>query len=79
MTGREIILRILGEKKIGQWDLARMVGAKNQSNVSETLKRDIKLRVFVKYLDAMGYRVVVEKKGVGRPSEDVMVVTAGEE
>ena len=75
MTAREVVLEILREKKLKQGDLAAMVGLKNQSNVSETLKREIKVSVFVRWLDALGYRVVVERKTRGRVEEGVMILT----
>lgn len=78
MTAREVVLEILKEKGLTQSDLAKMVGLRNQSNVSETLKREIKVSVFVKFLNALGYRVVIEKKTRGRQEDGLMVLTEQE-
>ena len=75
MTAKEAVMEILKEKGLKQADLAKMVGLRNQSNVSETLKREIKVSVLVRFLDALGYRVVIEKKTNGRAEEGVMVLT----
>ena len=79
MTAREVILAILKEKGMTQSDLAKMVGLRNQSNVSETLKREIKVYVFVRFLIALGYRVVIEKKSRGRLEDGVIVLTEPEQ
>ena len=79
MTAREVILAILKEKGMTQSDLAKMVGLRNQSNVSETLKREIKVSVFVRFLNALGYRVVIEKKSRGRLEDGVIVLTEPEQ
>lgn len=65
---REEILRIMKEADLNQTQLARLLGMKNQSNVSEALKRDVKFSLFEKMVDAMGYEIIIQKKRRGRKS-----------
>lgn len=68
MSGAEIVKSIMSETDINQTQLAKLVGMKNQSNVSEALKRDIKFSLFQKMIEAMGYEIIVQKKRRGRKS-----------
>ncbi len=61
---REIILQLMKECGINQAQLAPLIGMKKQANVSAALQHDMKVSLFIKMLDAMGYEVVVQKKAV---------------
>lgn len=66
MTGRDTIEAIMDKKGITQGELAKLVGFPGQSTVSEKLKRDIKISVFVKMVNALGYEIVIRERGQGR-------------
>lgn len=78
MDAKKIITTIMKEKGISQLMLARMIGFRGQSNVSEALKRDMRISVFAKMLDALGYEVVVRKKSSGRKGDGVYVLEVDE-
>lgn len=62
MTGKAVLKEALKESKMKQIDLAEHFGV-NKATVSTNLRRDnIGLDVFVRYMDAMGYAVMVGKK-----------------
>jgi transcriptional regulator with XRE-family HTH domain len=67
---REEILRLMKETGITQTQLAKLLGMKNQSNVSEALKRDLKYSLFESMVDALGYEIIIQKKRRGRRSVD---------
>ena len=75
MTGPDIVKKILFEKDILQSQLAKMTGMRGGSNVSEALRHDLRLSTFCKFLDALGYEVIVKKRQPGRKERDVIVVT----
>lgn len=60
--------RLMREAGLNQTQLAKLVGMKNQSNVSEALKRDMKYSLFLQMVDALGYEVIIQKKKPGRKS-----------
>ena len=62
MTAKGIIVALMKEAGLNQTQLAPMVGMKNQSNVAESLRRDMKISVFLRFIDALGYEVVIRKK-----------------
>ena len=64
LPSRIIITAAMNDSGINQKQLAELIGMKNQSNVSEALKRDMKVSLFIKMLDAMGYEIIVQKKAV---------------
>jgi predicted XRE-type DNA-binding protein len=68
MTAADEIKRVMKEAGFNQTQLAALVGMKNQSNVSEALKRDIKYSLFAKMINAMGYEIIIQKKKPGRKS-----------
>lgn len=74
MTGSEIVTEVMHRSQINQTQLAKLVGFKNQSNVSEALKRDIKISVFQRMIDALGYEVVIQKKKPGKRPEGQIVL-----
>ncbi len=74
MTGSDVVTEVMHRAQINQTQLAKLVGFKNQSNVSEALKRDIKISVFQRMIDALGYEVVVQKKKQGKRPEGQIVL-----
>ena len=66
MNGRNVIEAIMEKKGATQGELAKLVGFPGQSTVSEKLKRDIKVSVFIKMVNALGYEIVVREKTQGR-------------
>lgn len=76
MDARSIVIDIMKSKGITQAMLAKMIGVRNQSNVSESLKREIKVSLFIKMIDALGYEVVVRRKNTGRKGDGVYVLEA---
>lgn len=76
MDAKSVVVAIMKSKDINQVTLAKMVGFKNQSNVSETLKRDMKISVFTRIIDALGYEVVIRRKNTGRKGDGVYVLEA---
>ncbi len=63
---RTIIEEIMKETGLTQAQLAKLVGMKSQTNVSEALKRDMKYSLLEKMVEAMGYEIVIQKKRRGR-------------
>lgn len=69
MSGSDMIRLIMKEAGFTQMMLAQAVGLKNQSNVSEILKSDIKISTFTRFLNAMGYEVIIRKKRPGKQGD----------
>lgn len=63
---RIAIEAVMNREGFTQTQLAKLVGMKNQSNVSEALRRDMKYSLFEKMVEAMGYEVIIQKKKPGR-------------
>lgn len=78
VTGRQAIERAMGEAGVTQLQLARAVGLKHQSNVSEALKRDMKISLVAKFAEAMGYELVLQKKKPGRKADGQIVIDGKE-
>ena len=74
MTTKEILTAIMQEKGITQMQLATMIGAKNQTNVSMMLSRDMKVSNLTRCAEMLGYEVVLRKKKTGRKGDGVYVV-----
>ena len=77
MTAANAVRELMKRRSVTQAELAEKVGMKNQSNVSEALKRDMRVSVFVRFVDALGYKLVIEGKVKGEYEDDVMVLTDG--
>lgn len=75
MTGREAVEAVMEARGTTQTELAKLAGYPGQSTISEKLKRDIKISVFVKLIEAMGYEVVVRKKHKGPRKSGEFVLT----
>lgn len=69
MEYSKAIKQIMKETNTTQKDLAERVGMKRQTNVSEALKRDMKVSMAAKFAEALGYELVLEKKRPGRKEE----------
>lgn len=63
---RIAIETIMNREGFTQTQLAKLVGKRNQSNISEALRRDMKYSLFEKMVEAMGYEVIIQKKKPGR-------------
>ena len=64
MTGKEIVKEILHLREWSQSKLAEDIG-KSQTNITGYLnrgKKEMRLDVFVKMVEAMGYEVIVRDK-----------------
>lgn len=79
MKCREAIEAIMKESKTNQTMLAKLVGMKSQTNVSEALKRDMKISLVVRFVEAMGYEIVIQKKKQGMKRADQIVIEGGDE
>ena len=67
MTANEMIRFLMRTERKNQTEMAELIGVRNQSNVSETLKREIKASVFIKMANALGYDVyLVSRRNPGR-------------
>ena len=77
MTAANAVRELMKRRNVTQTELAEKVGMKNQSNVSEALKRDMRVSVFVRFVDALGYKLVIEGQVKGEYEDDVMVLTDG--
>ena len=74
MNGTQIVRAIMKEEHVTQTQLAVLLGLKGQTNVSEVLRRDIKASILAKYVDALGYELIVRKKKPGRREADCYLV-----
>lgn len=75
MNGVDALRKIMVDDGFTQAQLAKLVGMKNQSNISEAFKRDMKISLVVAFADAMGYEVVLQKKKPGRKSDGQYLLT----
>lgn len=64
MRANEAIKAIMKEQGITQERMVGLIGEKWQSGVSGALSRDMRISKFTKYANALGYEVVLHKKGV---------------
>ena len=83
MQGREIVKTILDEQGVSYAELGRRVGA-SLVNVRQRILRpgeekpkDLSVDTLRKYLDALGYEIVIREKGKKKGKE--YIVTDGEE
>lgn len=77
MIGTDALRAIMADEGLNQAQVAKLVGMKNQSNVSEALKRDMKISLFAAFADAMGYEVIIQKKKKGPKPDGAYVITKG--
>lgn len=76
MTGSEIVKSLLKETKITQLQLSQMMGYKGQSAVAERLKKDMRISVFAKMVNALGYDIYIVKRRPGKTSVEKGVTLA---
>lgn len=74
MKCRDAIEQIMKETGTTQTALAGRVGMRGQTNVSEALKRDMKVSLVAKFAEAMGYELVLVKRKPGRKEEGRIVI-----
>lgn len=74
MKARSIVEAVQKESGFTQKMIATGAGMKNQTNVSEALKRDMKISVFCRFINAMGYEIIVRKKRPGNQGEGYKVI-----
>lgn len=70
MTAKKAMRAAMMKSNTTQTQLAKLVGAKGQSNISSAMLHDMKISRFVQYLDAMGYEVIVRERKRGRRSAE---------
>ncbi len=75
MNYRNAFETIMKEKGINQTELASKAGMRNQSNISEAFKRDMKISLVCKIANALGYDVVlVSQSKRGRKTEGALYI-----
>lgn len=79
MTAKEIIVGLMKSAGLNQTQLAALVGMKNQSNVAESLRRDMKISVFLRFIDDLGYEVVIQRKSSEAKQDDQYLLSSGSE
>ena len=81
MKGSEIIKTLLKETKTTQLQLSQMLGYKGQSAVAERLKKDMRISVFAKMANALGYDIYVVKRKPGKTAVEkgVTIMLSAEE
>ena len=74
MTANELIRVLLKKSGNTQADLAAKIDMKNQSNVSEALKRDIKASLLIRMIRALGYEIRIVQKDAGNKVKDYILL-----
>lgn len=75
----EAIKKAMKDTNTTQTQMARLVGAKSQSVISERLKMsNLSINTVVEMLDAIGYDLVIEKRKQGRRREDRLIIGKGD-
>lgn len=71
MNHTEVIKAVMADTGATQSDLAKQIGAKSQSVISERINhKNISIKALLELLDAVGYEVVVrESYGEYKPGE----------
>lgn len=77
MNGREIILAIMEEKRIGYTQLGKVVGkspvaVRNRLIRQDEGAKDLSANTLKQYAEALGYEVVIREKGKKRGKEYVI-------
>lgn len=63
-------------RNVTQEQMAKIIGAKSQSVISERLrKKNVTLNNVIEMLDAIGYEMVIQEKKPGRRPEGQLVIT----
>ena len=79
MTANEAIRFLMKKLGVNQTELAHRIGMKNQTNVSEALKRDIKASILIRMIDALGYEIRLVPKSSGTNVKEYVVMNGEEE
>lgn len=75
MSVIEIIRSIIAEKGLAQKTLANMLGYKSQGTIGKFLtSRDMSANTAAKFLDVLGYEIVVRPKTAGRKRDGEVVI-----
>ncbi|MEF9987691.1 MAG: hypothetical protein RR797_01305 [Christensenella sp.] len=75
MKNSEAIKMLIKETKVSQVQLAKYIGVKGQSNVSEAIKNNVKSTMtLIAMAEAMGYEVVLQRKRPGKRPEGQIVL-----
>lgn len=76
MTSKEIIKTALAKAGISQTQLSEMLHYSNKTAVGAILNKNNSLRadIFCKWLDALGFEVVIRRKGKKSGAEWIMTV-----
>ena len=74
MTAKEIIRKALSRSGVSQTSLSEKLGYSNKTAVGAILGKNNSLRtdVFCKWLDAMGFEIVIRKKSGDKSEEWTM-------
>ena len=66
MTGKEIVRAALVKSGISQMKLSEILGYSKRTSVGSILNKNNSLRtdVFVRWLDALGYEVIIRNKNI---------------
>lgn len=74
MTANELIRTLMKASGVNQMELAKRIDMKNQSNVSEALKRDIKASLVIRMVSALGYEIRIVPKSAGTNVKNYLVL-----
>ena len=74
MTANELIRVLMKKSGNTQADLAAKIDMKNQSNVSEALKRDIKASLLIRMIHALGYEIRIVQKDSGKNVKEYILL-----
>ena len=74
MTANELIRVLMKKSGNTQADLAAKIDMKNQSNVSEALKRDIKASLLIRMIYALGYEIRIVQKDAGKNVKEYILL-----
>lgn len=81
MTSKEIIRAALAKAEISQTQLSEMLHYSNKTAVGAILNKNSTIRadIFCKWLDALGFEVVIRRKGKKNGAEWIMTVESENE
>lgn len=75
MKNSEAIKALMKETGVSQVQLAKYIGVKGQSNISEAIKNNVKSTMtLIAMAEAMGYEVVLQKKRPGKRPDGQIVL-----
>ena len=75
VTHTEAIEQILKEKKLTKVAVAKMLNLNAPNSIKARMQRKgVWIHKLVELLDVLGYEIVVQRKSMGEPPEDVYVI-----